>query len=256
MKIVMIGAGNVATNIAKTLAKIGETPTQIWSRTLASAEALAGTVDSCATSDWNSVMKDADVYIVSVKDDAMLGVIEQLCSRCKHGVFVHTAGTMSMSLFTGKAEHYGVLYPMQTFSKQKEVNFRTIPCFVEASDQQTLDIIMELARRLSDNVRELKEADRKWLHIAAVFSCNFANVCNTMAAKILERHGLDFNVMLPLLDETVAKLHRLHPKEAQTGPASRGDVGVVGKHLALLEGDKELSAVYSVLSDYILKNRV
>ena len=77
-----------------------------------------------------------------------------------------------------------------------------------------------------------------------------------MAAKILERHGLDFNVMLPLLDETVAKLHRLHPKEAQTGPASRGDVGVVGKHLALLVGDKELSEVYSVLSDYILKNRV
>ena len=119
MKIVMIGAGNVATNIAKTLANIGETPVQIWSRTLASAETLANAVGTCATSDWDSVVKDADVYIVAVKDDAMLDVIDLLCAHCKHGVFVHTAGTMSMSMFTGKAEHYGVLYPMQTFSKQK-----------------------------------------------------------------------------------------------------------------------------------------
>ena len=114
---------------------------------------------------------------------------------------------------------------------------------------------MELARLLSDNVRELAESERKWLHIAAVFSCNFANVCNTMAAQILERHGLSFDVMLPLLDETVAKLHRLHPREAQTGPASRGDVEVVSKHLAMLEDNKKLSEVYSVLSNYILKNR-
>jgi predicted short-subunit dehydrogenase-like oxidoreductase (DUF2520 family) len=135
------------------------------------------------------------------------------------------------------------------------VDFWTVPCFVEASDKHTLDIIMELARLLSDNVRELAESERKWLHIAAVFSCNFANVCNTMAAQILERHGLSFDVMLPLLDETVAKLHRLHPREAQTGPASRGDVGVVSKHLAMLEDNKELSEVYSVLSNYILKNR-
>lgn len=109
MKIVMIGAGNVATNIAKTLANIGETPVQIWSRTLASAETLANAVGTCATSDWDSVVKDADVYIVAVKDDAMLNVIDLLCAHCKHGVFVHTAGTMSMSMFTGKAEHYGVL---------------------------------------------------------------------------------------------------------------------------------------------------
>lgn len=163
----MIGAGNVATNIVKTLANIGETPVQIWSRTLASAETLANAVGTCATSDWDSVVKDADVYIVAVKDDAMSNVIDQLCTHCKHGVFVHTAGTMSMSLFTCKAEHYGVLYPMQTFSKQKEVDFRTVPCFVEASDKHTLDIIMELARLLSDNVRELAESERKWLHIAA-----------------------------------------------------------------------------------------
>lgn len=255
MKIVMIGAGNVATNIAKALAKIGEKPVQIWSRTLASAKVLAETIDTCATSDWNSVVKDADIYIVSVRDDGMLNVIDQLCAHCKHGVCVHTAGTMSMNMFVGKAEHYGVLYPMQTFSKQKEVDFRSVPCFVEASDQQTLNTIKALAKLLSDNVCELIEADRKWLHIAAVFACNFANACNSMAAKILERHGLNYDVMLPLLDEMVAKLHRLHPKEAQTGPASRGDMGVVNQHLAMLEGDKELSDVYKVLSNYILNNK-
>lgn len=255
MKIVMIGAGNVATNIAKALANIGEKPVQIWSRTLASAKELAEAIDTRATSDWNSVVKDADVYIVSVKDDGMTAVIDQLCAHCQHGVYVHTAGTMSMSMFKGKAEHYGVLYPMQTFSKQKEVNFRAVPCFVEASDTSTLVFIKSLAKFLSDNVFELVEADRKWLHVAAVFACNFANACNSMAAQILERHGLKYDVMLPLLDEMVAKLHRLTPKEAQTGPASRGDVGVVSQHLAMLEEDKELSEVYNVLSNYILKNR-
>ena len=251
MKIVLIGAGNVATNLARSLALVGCTPVQIWSRTLGSAQALADLVGCCATDDWDAVATDADVYIVSVKDDAMPSVIDALCSRCHKGVFVHTAGTMSMSLFRGKAEHYGVLYPMQTFSKQKEVDFHTVPCFVEASDEPTLNTLLGIARMLSNNVHELKETDRQWLHVAAVFACNFANVCNTMAARILERHGLDYSVMLPLVDETVTKLHRLHPRDAQTGPASRGDSVVVGKHLSMLANDEELQKVYRLLSECV-----
>lgn len=254
MKIVLIGAGNVATNLARSLALVGCAPAQIWSRTLASAQALADLVGCCATDDWDAVATDADVYIVSVKDDAMPSVIDALCSRCRRGVFVHTAGTMSMNLFRGKAEHYGVLYPMQTFSKQKKVDFRAVPCFVEASDAPTLNTLLGIARMLSDSVHELKEANRQWLHVAAVFACNFANVCNTMAARILEHHGLDYSVMLPLVDETVAKLHRLHPHDAQTGPASRGDTVVVGKHLAMLADDAELQKAYRLLSECINPN--
>lgn len=255
----MIGAGNVATNLAKSLAKAGLAPVQIWSRTEASAAALAAAVGCSATADWNAVERGADIYIVSVKDDAMQGVIEQLCSRCRHGIFVHTAGTVSMKLFEGKAEHYGVLYPMQTFSKQKEVDFRKVPCFVEASDGYTLNAIMRLAEAVSDNVRELAEADRKWLHVAAVFACNFSNACCSMAAKLLESHGLDFSVMLPLVDETIAKLHSLQPREAQTGPAVRGDTIVMGEHLSMLSDDAQLQDVYRKISAYInpqIKNRI
>lgn len=250
-KVVLIGAGNVATNLAKALASVGHTPVQVWSRSLQSAKAVADCVVCNAVSDWSDVVTDADIYIVSVKDDALPSVIGELCKHCSHGVFIHTAGTMSMRLFEGKAERYGVMYPMQTFSKEKEVCFRTVPCFVEASDEKTLNVILAFAKLLSDNVHELKETDRKWLHIAAVFACNFTNVCNTMAAKILERHGLDYDVMLPLLDETVAKLHKMHPSDAQTGPASRGDKVVVGKHLDMLKDDTELYDVYRLLSTCI-----
>lgn len=251
MKTILIGAGNVATSLAKSLALQGCAPAQIWSRTLVSAEALATAVGSRATADWREVDTDADLYIVAVKDSAMAEVIDNLCTHCNTGIFVHTAGTMSMNLFLGKAEHYGVLYPMQTFSKRKEVDFKQVPCFVEASDENTLNTIMQFAQQLSDNVRFLKEADRQWLHVAAVFACNFANACNAMAAEVLECHGLDFSVMLPLVDETVAKLHRLSPREAQTGPASRGDAIVAGRHLEMLAGNERLSEAYRVMSEYI-----
>lgn len=251
MKIVLIGAGNVATSLAKALARQGCPPNQIWSRTLASAKALADVAGSRATSDWAEVERDADLYIVAVKDDAMANVISELCAHCRKGIFVHTAGTMSMDLFRGKAEHYGVFYPMQTFSKCKEVDFKNVPCFVEASDEATLNVVMSFAQSLSDNVRFLKEADRKWLHVAAVFACNFANACNAMAAEVLERHGLDFGVMLPLIDEMVAKLHHMHPREAQTGPASRGDAAVVGRHLDMLAANQPLWDVYKAMSEYI-----
>lgn len=251
MKIVMIGAGNVATNIAKTLADMGETPVQIWSRTLVSAETLAKAIGAWATSDWESVVKDADIYIVAVKDDAMLNVIDLLCAHCKHGVFVHTAGTMSMSLFTGKAEHYGVLYPMQTFSKQREVDFSIIPCFIEANDEFALKQIEGLAGQISHRVYQLSSEDRKYLHLSAVFACNFANHCYAASQELLQQHGIPFDVMLPLIDETAAKVHGMTPKEAQTGPAVRYDENVIGKQIRLLENQPYFQKIYDCMSKSI-----
>lgn len=255
-RIVMIGAGNVATHIARALASAGCPPVQVWSRSAESAETLAAEVGSDGVADMDRVVADADMYIISVVDSALPAVIDGICSRCGgNGVFVHTAGTMSMQLFCGHAGHYGVLYPMQTFSKQKPLDFGDIPCFVEASDAATLAAIHRVAALLSRRVYELSGDSRRWLHVAAVFACNFTNACYTMAARLLEEHGLDFSMMLPLVDETTRKVHSLHPADAQTGPAARGDRNVMERHMAMLEEHADMKEIYRMLSDEIMKGK-
>ncbi|WP_440423634.1 Rossmann-like and DUF2520 domain-containing protein [Prevotella merdae] len=255
MKTVIVGAGNVATHIAKTLAAHNCAPVQIWSRHADTAAVLAREVGSKAVARFEDIDTDSDVYIVSVADQALEGVIKDLCRCCKQGVFVHTAGTMSMDLFEGECNHYGVLYPMQTFSKDKALDFKKVPCFVEASDQMAYETIMQLANTLSDNVHRLEGKDRKWLHVAAVFACNFANACYTMAERILREHGLDFDVMLPLVDETTAKLHSMSPVEAQTGPAARNDHNVMNRHMDMLKDNADMQAVYRMMSEIIMNRK-
>lgn len=251
----MIGAGNVATHIARALASSGNAPAQVWSRSLASASELASEVGGEALTCLDDVAAEADVYIISVVDSALAEVVAALCRDGRRGVFVHTAGTMPMQVFEHHAEHYGVFYPMQTFSKHKALDFKDIPCFVEASDEGSLSVVKRLAALLSDRVYELSGDDRRWLHVAAVFACNFANACCAMASRILERHGLDFSVMLPLVDETTRKLHCLTPSDAQTGPAVREDRNVMDRHLAMLDGDADLKRVYRIMSDMIIANK-
>lgn len=254
-RIVMIGAGNVATHIARTLVSVGCAPIQVWSRSENSARMLASEIGCGAVTDIDRVVSDADIYIISVADKALENVIMQLCGCHAKGVFVHTAGTMPMQLFEGRAEHYGVLYPMQTFSKQKKLDFSVVPCFVEASDEGALAVVRRLARLLSNRVYELSGDDRRWLHVAAVFACNFTNACCGMAARLLAEHGLDFSVMLPLVDETTRKLHTLTPAEAQTGPAARCDRNVMDSHLAMLKGEGDLQEVYRMMSEMIMKQK-
>ena len=255
MKTVIVGAGNVATHIAKTLAAHNCAPAQIWSRHADTAAVLAREVGSKAVARFEDIDTDADVYIISVADQALEGVIKDLCRCCKQGFFVHTAGTMSMDLFEGECNHYGVLYPMQTFSKDKALDFKKVPCFVEASDQMAYETIMQLANTLSDNVHRLEGKDRKWLHVAAVFACNFANACYTMAERILKEHGLDFDVMLPLVDETTAKLHSMSPVEAQTGPAARNDHNVMNRHMDMLKDNADMQAIYRMMSEIIMNSK-
>ena len=231
MKIAMIGRGRVATHMSKALLKAGNGVVSVNSRTL------------------EELPQDADVYIIAVKDSALQDVIRQLTNLLKTKndapLIVHTAGSMPLSVFEGYAENGGVFYPMQTFSMEREVDFREIPLFIEGKDKR----IRELAESISEHVYELSSDDRKYLHLAAVFACNFTNHCYTLAAEVLEKKGLPFDVMLPLVDETARKVHELHPHEAQTGPAVRGDENVMNAQAALLDGrNKE---IYELLSKSI-----
>ena len=271
MKIVLIGAGNLATHLGKALHAAGHDIVQVFSRTMQSAETLASLLDAEPLTDIAQVMDDADVYIFSVKDSALVQLVAQLCRheadglgedgavnalrKAKKGeherVFLHTAGSMPMSVFKGMAQHYGVLYPMQTFSKQREVDFSIIPCFVEANDEFAQKQIEGLAREISGRVYQLSSEDRKYLHLSAVFACNFANHCYAISQELLEEHGIPFDVMLPLINETAAKVHEMKPKDAQTGPAVRYDENVIGKQSKLLENHPHFKKVYDSMSKSI-----
>lgn len=250
MKIVLIGAGNLATHLGKALHAAGHDMVQVFSRTMQSAETLASLLDAKPLTDMAQVRDDADVYIFSVKDSALEQLISQLCGGEKK-VFLHTAGSMPMSVFRGKALHYGVLYPMQTFSKQREVDFSIIPCFIEANDEFALKQIEGLAGQISHRVFQLSSEDRKYLHLSAVFACNFANHCYAASQELLQQHGIPFDVMLPLIDETAAKVHGMTPKEAQTGPAVRYDENVIGKQIQLLENQPYFQKIYDCMSKSI-----
>ena len=231
MNVALIGRGRVATHMQKALLKAGHEVTSVNSRTL------------------EELPQDADIYIISVKDSALQEVISKAVKGREELLFVHTAGSMPLSVFDGYGENGGVLYPMQTFSMDREVDFKEIPLFIEGHDPK----IRQLAESISNHVYELSTADRKYLHLAAVFACNFANHCYTLAADVLQKKGLPFDVMLPLVDETARKVHELHPRDAQTGPAVRGDQNVMQAQEALL--DEPMRQIYHQLSQSIQEHQ-
>lgn len=248
MNTALIGAGNLATNLARALVKAGHNIFQVYSRTEQSASQLAELVGAAHTTDISTVTNSADVYIIAVKDSVIADVIPLLCKNRESKVFLHTAGSIPMDVFKGKAKHYGVMYPMQTFSKAHEVDFKTIPCFVEANDDVSLAVINGLAESISDRVLPLSSEQRRYLHLAAVFACNFTNHCYAAAAEILGKHNIPFDVMLPLIDETARKVHTLSPVAAQTGPAMRYDKNVIGSQTDLLKDEPLLRQIYEAVS--------
>ena len=218
MKIVLIGRGRLATNLEHALLSAGHEVASINSRTL---EALP---------------LEADVYIVAVKDAALADVIRAATKGRESQLFVHTAGSMPMDIFKGLTVHYGVFYPMQTFSKERLVDFNDISVFLETNDAVSMERLKMLSTTLTTHIYELDSEGRKHLHLAAVFACNFVNHCYALSAEVLAAKGLPFSVMLPLVDETAQKVHELSPREAQTGPAVRGDQNVMQMQANMLAG--------------------
>ena len=146
---------------------------------------------------------------------------------------------------------YGVLYPLQTFSKQRKVSFDEIPFFVEANQREDVDLLKSIASALSDQIYEVTPEQRKSLHLAAVFACNFTNHMYALAAGLLEKYGLPFDVLLPLIDETAGKVHELSPLIAQTGPAVRYDRNVINNHLNMLADEPAIQEIYRIVSENI-----
>ena len=248
MKVTLIGAGNLATQLGKSLKKAGVIISQVYSRTEDSARTLGELLEAEWLTDIKALRDEADIYIFSVKDSVLCELISEVCKGRGDKLFLHTAGSMPMSCFEGKALRYGVFYPMQTFSKTKDVDFERIPVFIEGNSIETEDVIRSLANKLTQRVIRLSSADRKYLHLAAVWACNFTNYCYTVASDILSEHDIPFDVMLPLINETTEKIQNICPKAAQTGPAVRGDKNVMSQQLELMSDREDLQELYKMLS--------
>ena len=233
MRIVLIGRGRLATNLEHALLQVGHDVVSINSRTL------------------ESLPLEADVFVVAVKDAALTDVLRAATKGREDQLFVHTAGSMPMNLFAGLTAHYGVFYPMQTFSKERLADFNEISVFLETNDAASMERLKMLAATLTPHVYELDSEGRKHLHLAAVFACNFVNHCYALSAEVLKAKGLPFSVMLPLVDETAQKVHELSPKDAQTGPAVRGDQNVMQMQAGILADIPAVKQIYEALSNDI-----
>lgn len=250
-RIVLVGAGNMATAIAYALKEGGNTPVAVWSRTLESAAMLGGKVGCVFTDDLAS-LPVADIYIISVTDNALCEVAAAVAKCFPDALLLHTAGSIPMeALHEAGATRYGVLYPMQTVNKNNVTSLRNITTFIEGCDENVTAQIEKTALLVSKKVVYATSQQRCSLHVAAVFACNFSNAVYNMAYELMQRNGLPFDAMLPLIDEAARKVHRMSPIEAQTGPARRGDGNVMNAHMAML--DSELANIYETLSNYIMK---
>lgn len=251
MKAVIIGSGNVASNLARALQAKCEI-TQIYSPTLNHAQRLAKEIGCAdATNSVEAIKKDCDVYIIAVKDDAIKEVIDAIPDN--GALWVHTSGSKPIGLFAYHRKRYGALYPMQSFSRAITVDFSEVPIFIEGSDATATRYIEKVARLLGGKIYEIDSEKRRQLHIAAVLSCNFANHLWTLAAEVLKDADLPFDTMLPLIKTTVEKLSHLTPAKSQTGPAVREDYEVMNSHLSALSGTKH--EIYRLMSQSIIETK-
>ncbi|MBQ3850931.1 MAG: DUF2520 domain-containing protein [Bacteroidales bacterium] len=248
--IAIIGTGNVAHWVASRLKDSQEFPVaQVYGRRMDQARALAGKVGAQAIDDLSELRRDCDLYLFTVKDDAYREVLEKVPFTMP--LAVHTAGSVSQRVFEGHAREYGVLYPLQTISKNADLEGLEVPLCVEDDRLgASCERVWRLATALSDQSHRVGEDQRAVLHLAAVFACNFSNAMASAADEILAANGLDFKMLLPLMRQTLDKLQELSPVEAQTGPAVRGDRAVMDKHIRMLE-DERLRNIYREISEYI-----
>ncbi|MES2809692.1 MAG: Rossmann-like and DUF2520 domain-containing protein [Bacteroidota bacterium] len=251
MRITIIGSGNVATHLSAAFKNAGHRIVQVYSRSIDNAALLAYHVKAEPIDDLSQIDPETDIFVISIKDDAIGIVAEELAIHQK--LMVHTSGATDMYSLLAFSDNVGVFYPLQTFSKTKEVDFRTVPLCIEAADQNIAQKLKELAQSISNSVYDVDSAQRKILHLAAVFACNFPNYLYNIAQQLLAEHNLDFNLIRPLILETAQKALVALPATVQTGPAVRNDKVTMSNHLALLADKPDLQQIYNLLSQGIIK---
>jgi predicted short-subunit dehydrogenase-like oxidoreductase (DUF2520 family) len=249
-KISMFGAGNVATHLSKALSKAGYRIAQVYSRTHAKAELLAREFAAEPISSPEKLDESCDVIFFALSDDALpeilphLNLTKQLC--------VHVSGSVPIDIFKDYAEYYGVMYPLQTFTQSRPVDFREIPLLIEANSPRNLSNLKSLATGLSSKVIIADSSQRRQIHLAAVFANNFTNHLYSVAFDLIKNSGFSFDILKPIILETAQKAVALgNPQLAQTGPAVRKSKAIAERHIEMLGNNPEFQNLYTFATNSI-----
>ena len=246
-----IGSGNVATHLAVALNAKGFTIDTILSQTLQNATELASKVHARGIDQLNQLDQTSDLYISSLKDDVIDAYLEGL--NLKEKLLVHTSGSYETTKLAKFSSKIGSFYPLQTFNKDISVDFSTIPIIIESENAETIESLLAIANRLTENAHILTAAQKKVLHISAIGINNFTHFILSKSKEYCRFNGLDFRLLKPLLKQTIESFsNEEKPLQKQTGPARRGDLTIIENHIEALSGDKEFQALYKDLSQYIL----
>ena len=256
MRISLIGAGRVATHLAKTLLKQHDI-VDICARQQIHAETLAVQVGARAVDQYIELNADIDLLIIAVPDQMIAQVANDIGQIMPDVFVVHTSGSTDLAVLTEFLPRAGVFYPLQTFSLEREIDWSNTPLFIEAVQPYDLATLQRLAEALSQRVYAYTSAQRLSLHLAAVFACNFTNACYDMAKQVVDAQQVDFSLLAPLILETAKKATEHDPKSVQTGPAARGDDNILQMHEKMLKqgGKVHLVQIYHQLSHYIMQRQ-
>ena len=250
----IIGSGNVATHFAIGLAKNEHKVLQVWSRDFTNAQILAQKVGATAITLLSELHASINVILIAVNDDAVSIVLNDLNTYFpqNYRIILHTSGTLPITVLSATAKQYGVLYPLQTLSKNVAINFFNVPLCVEANNVTTEHALLKIAKSVSNLVYMVNSNQRKTLHIAAIFACNFTNFFYAIADDLLQQNSLSFEMLKPLILETANKILQNPPQQVQTGPAIRNDQDTINAHLMALNQHPDYQLLYKLISNNIL----
>ena len=251
-KTIIIGAGKLAWHLGPALQKAGFRIIQVYSRTLSSAAAFGLHIDVPWTTDVNILREDAELVIFCLTDRALEALLPQI--NLKNVFMIHTAGSVPSNIFEKWTSDFGVLYPLMTFTKTRSIDFRSVPVCIEANNTENEERLKGFAERISDNVSAGNFENRKIMHMAAIFACNFTNHMYHAAYDILSHSGFNFGILKPLIMETARKVLEMSPHEAQTGPASRHDKNILCIHQLTLQDQPEWQKIYTFVSESIYQH--
>ncbi len=250
MKVLIIGAGNVATVLGRLVKAGGHEIVQVVSRSMDNAGVLAAELGCSAAASFAKMNKDADMYIAAMSDAALNEIKENISLGDK--VIVHTAGSISKDVLKGVSANYGVMYPLQSLSKDNPNGDIKIPLLIDGNNEFTINMLKELADCISSMVNIMEDEGRLKLHVAAVVTNNFTNHLYSLAYDFCKKEGIDFEMLQPLIEETALRLKKHAPAEMQTGPAKRKDIITLDKHLRVLNTHPQLRSVYLKMTDSIM----
>lgn len=249
----IIGAGNLAWHLAPALDNAGYVVKEVYSRNPQHATALTERLYQAevkASLDFST--SPSRVFIIAAADDSIADIAREIILP-DDAILAHTSGSQPLSVLQYAAtDNTGVFYPLQTFTKSRRIDFAAVPILIESAHTQTEQLLIAMARALSRKVQRIFSSERKALHLAAVFSSNFTNHMLSIAQRIAQENNLRFEMLHPVIAETIEKSLTLGPEASQTGPARRGDLEILDAHMEFLKDNEPVAEIYKVISQHIL----